>query len=183
MVYSNVPGPTKCYWIGISDIEHEDKYVYASDDKPILWTNFRPGFPVSNSSRNCLLYSCDRSYPFQFWDYGCEVAIRYVCEELAGNSDCGVPDTYMVEESFKTADVESCRSICKSISACTFFTFSGERLSARSDLIPAIAAQTLACGIKTYRPGGMIDFQNIETGSPYMSGSIRNKMYVGKHGR
>ena len=41
LVYSNVPGPTKCYWIGISDIEHEDKYVYASDDKPILWTNFR----------------------------------------------------------------------------------------------------------------------------------------------
>ena len=93
--------------------------------RPVLWTNFRPGFPVSNSSRNCLLYSCDRSYPFQFWDYGCEVAIRYVCEELAGNSDCGVPDTYMVEESFKTADVESCRSICKSISTCTFFTFSG----------------------------------------------------------
>ena len=25
LVYSNVPGPTKCYWIGISDIEHEDK--------------------------------------------------------------------------------------------------------------------------------------------------------------
>ena len=65
LVYSNVPGPTKCFWIGISDIEHEDKYVYASDDQPILWTNFRPGFPVSNSSRNCLLYSCDRSYPFQ----------------------------------------------------------------------------------------------------------------------
>ena len=82
LVYSNVPGPTKCYWIGISDIEHEDKYVYASDDKPILWTNFRqkktmknteekytfdlrPGFPVSNNSRNCLLYSCDRSYPFK----------------------------------------------------------------------------------------------------------------------
>jgi len=168
LVYSNVPGPTKCYWIGISDIEHEDKYVYASDDKPILWTNFRPGFPVSNSSRNCLLYSCDRSYPFQFWDYGCEVAIRFVCEEISGNSDCGVPDTFMVEESFKTADVESCRSICQSISSCTFFTFS---------------AQTLACGIKTYRPGGMTDFQNIETGSPYMSGTIRNKIYVGKHSR
>lgn len=26
---------------------------------------FRPGFPVSNNSRNCLLYSCDRSYPFK----------------------------------------------------------------------------------------------------------------------
>ena len=140
MVYSNVPGPTKCYWIGISDIEQEDKYVYASDDKPILWTNFRPGFPVSNNSRNCLLYSCDRSYPFQvrgkdsfeklntilqFWDYGCEVPIRYVCEEVVGNSDCGVPDTFMIEESFKTADMESCRSICQSISTCTFFTFSG----------------------------------------------------------
>lgn len=168
LVYSNVPGPTKCYWIGISDIEHEDKYVYASDDKPILWTNFRPGFPVSNNSRNCLLYSCDRSYPFKFWDYGCEVPIRYVCEEVVGNSDCGVPDTFMIEESFKTADMESCRSICASISSCTFFTFS---------------AQTLACGIKTYVPGGMIDFQNIETGSPFMSGTLRNKLFVGRHSR
>jgi len=168
LVYSNVPGPTKCYWIGISDIEQEDKYVYASDDKPILWTNFRPGFPVSNNSRNCLLYSCDRSYPFQFWDYGCEVPIRYVCEEVVGNSDCGVPDTFMIEESFKTADMESCRSICQSISACTFFTFS---------------AQSLACGIKTYTPGGMIDFQNIETGSPFMSGTMRNKIFVGRNMR
>ena len=32
-----------------------------------------------------------------------------MCEEVAGNSDCGVPDTFMLEESFKTADVESCR--------------------------------------------------------------------------
>jgi len=168
LVYSNVPGPTKCYWIGISDIEHEDKYVYASDDMPIVYSNFRPGYPVSNATKNCFLYACDRSNPFKFWDYGCEVSIRYVCEEILGNSDCGVPDSYLVEESFKTADVESCRSICKSISACTFFTFS---------------AQTLACGIKTYQPGGMIDFQNIESGSPFMSGTIRNKIFVGRHNR
>ena len=50
-------------------------------------------------------------------------------------------------------------------------------------LLLVMLAQTLACGIKTYRPGGMIDFQNIETGSPYMSGTIRNKIYVGKHSR
>ena len=49
LVYSNVPGPTKCYWIGISDIEHEDKYVYASDDKPILWTNFRQKITRKNN--------------------------------------------------------------------------------------------------------------------------------------
>ena len=45
------------------------------------------------------------------------------------------------------------------------------------------AAQTLACGIKTYVPGGMIDFQNIETGSPFMSGTLRNKLFVGRHSR
>ena len=112
------------------------------------------------------------------------MAIRYVCEEISGNSDCGVPDTFMVEESFKTADVESCRSICQSISSCTFFTFSGWKQSLVSIHIHScLLAQTLACGIKTYRPGGMIDFQNIETGSPYMSGTIRNKIYVGKHSR
>ena len=44
-------------------------------------------------------------------------------------------------------------------------------------------AQTLACGIKTYIPGGMIDFQNIETGSPFMSGTLRNKLFVGRHSR
>ena len=44
-------------------------------------------------------------------------------------------------------------------------------------------AQTLACGIKTYVPGGMIDFQNIETGSPFMSGTLRNKLFVGRHSR
>ena len=27
LVYSNVPGPGKCYWVGISDIEAENKYV------------------------------------------------------------------------------------------------------------------------------------------------------------
>ena len=54
--------------------------------------------------------------------------IRYVCEEVVGNSDCGVPDTFMIEESFKTADMESCRSICASISSCTFFTFSGQMM-------------------------------------------------------
>ena len=25
LVYSNVPGPGKCYWVGISDIEAENK--------------------------------------------------------------------------------------------------------------------------------------------------------------
>ena len=45
------------------------------------------------------------------------------------------------------------------------------------------SAQTLACGIKTYVPGGMIDFQNIETGSPFMSGTMRNKLFVGRHSR
>ena len=25
LVYSNVPGPAKCYWVGISDIEAENK--------------------------------------------------------------------------------------------------------------------------------------------------------------
>ena len=54
--------------------------------------------------------ACDRSHPFKFWDYGCEVSIRYVCEEVAGNADCGLSDTVMEEESFQTADVEACRS-------------------------------------------------------------------------
>ena len=67
----------------------------------------------------------------------------------------------------------------KSISNLKYLTF---YLVACVNLHP-ISAQTLACGIKTYVPGGMIDFQNIETGSPYMSGTLRNKLFVGKHSR
>ena len=33
-----------------------------------------------------------------------------MCEEVAGNADCGLSDTVMEEESFQTADVEACRS-------------------------------------------------------------------------
>merc|ERR1712154_328367 len=54
----------------------------------------------------------------KFWDYGCEVSIRYVCEDLEGNADCGVPDTLLVENSFKAVDVDMCRDICTSIPAC-----------------------------------------------------------------
>ena len=38
---------------------------------------------------------------FQFWDYGCEVSIRYVCEELSANSDCGLLDTILVPQKEK----------------------------------------------------------------------------------
>ena len=31
LVYSNVPGPGKCYWVGISDIEAENKYAHKTD--------------------------------------------------------------------------------------------------------------------------------------------------------
>ena len=31
------------------------------------------------------------------WDYGCEGAIRFVCEELSANSDCGLLDTILVK--------------------------------------------------------------------------------------
>lgn len=165
LVYSNVPGPSKCYWVGISDIDHEGKYVYASDNQPLVYTNFRLGYPLSNSTKNCFLYACDRSNPFKFWDYGCEVSIRYVCEDLEGNSDCGIPDTLLVENSFKAADVDMCRDICTSIPACTFFTWTME---------------SLACGIRTFQPGGLVELPNVETGSPFIQGTLRNKMFVGK---
>ena len=63
LVYSNVPGPTKCYWIGISDIEHEDKYVYASDDKPILWTNFRQKYNKEKYRRKIHLLAFQAGLP------------------------------------------------------------------------------------------------------------------------
>ena len=106
LVYSNVPGPTKCYWIGISDIEHEDKYVYASDDQPILWTNFRPGFPVSNSSRNCLLYSCDRSYPFQVGPV-CQAGSDGVCFLSSGTTGARWPSDTSVRRYRATRTVAS----------------------------------------------------------------------------
>lgn len=168
LVYSNVPGPAKCYWVGISDIEAENKYVYASDDKELTYTNFRPGYPISNSTKNCFLYACDGSHPFKFWDYGCEVSIAYVCEELTANSNCGLLDTILVEESFKTADVSLCRAICMSMSSCSHYTW---------------APASLACGLRTTPAGGMVDLPNIETGSPYMSGTVRDKIFVSQVAR
>jgi len=165
LVYSHVPGPSKCYWVGISDIDNEGKYVYASDNQPLAYTNFRPGYPLSNSSKNCFLYACDRSHPFKFWDYGCEVSIRYVCEDMEGNSECGVPDSILVENSFKVTDVEMCKGICNSIQACKFYTWS---------------KQSLACGIRTIQSGGLLEFPNLETGSPYIEGTIQDKIFVGK---
>merc|ERR1719318_1922836 len=79
LVYSNVPGPGKCYWVGISDIEAENKYVYASDDQELSYTNFRPGYPISNSTKNCFLYACDGSHPFKVTQLSESAAKYYFC--------------------------------------------------------------------------------------------------------
>lgn len=50
-------------------------------------------------------------------------------------------DHRQVEESFKTADVALCRAICNSMSTCSHYTW---------------APASLACGLRTTPPGGMV---------------------------
>ena len=82
-------------------------------------------------------------------------------------------------------------AICNSMSTCSHYTW---------------APASLACGLRTTPPGGMVGFQknktclflvqkytltvfvqvdlpNIETGSPHMSGTVRDKIFVGQVSR
>ena len=75
-------------------------------------------------------------------------------------------------------------AICNSMSTCSHYTW---------------APASLACGLRTTPPGGMVglhlkaklaltvlvqvDLPNIETGSPHMSGTVRDKIFVGQVSR
>ncbi|XP_062589492.1 C-type lectin domain family 17, member A-like [Saccostrea cucullata] len=66
------------YWIGISDLIEEDRWIYSSDQQPIAVNDFYPGEPNQHTDANCAA----------LWDTGhgkwadepCGHVFRFVCE-------------------------------------------------------------------------------------------------------
>lgn len=77
-VYSIV-GP---FWIGISDIIKEDRWVYSSDLQPVKVTDFYPGQPNENTSANCVALRIILLLVFQdYWDdLPCSEHFNFICE-------------------------------------------------------------------------------------------------------
>ncbi|CAG2218315.1 unnamed protein product [Mytilus edulis] len=66
------------FWIGISDVIIDDRWIYTTGQKPITVNNFQPGQPNGHTSQNCVaLYSSFHGY----WaDESCLTRYRFICE-------------------------------------------------------------------------------------------------------
>ncbi|CAG2205487.1 CD206 [Mytilus edulis] len=66
------------FWIGISDIIDEDRWIYSTGQEPIKVNNFQPGEPNSHTSANCVvLYGPFRG---KWADDNCITLHQFVCE-------------------------------------------------------------------------------------------------------
>lgn len=66
------------FWIGISDIIKEDRWVYSSDLQPIRVTDFYPGQPNEYTSANCVAL---RKIFHGYWgDLPCSEHFNFICE-------------------------------------------------------------------------------------------------------
>lgn len=70
------------FWIGISDIIKEDRWVYSSDLQPVKVTDFYPGLPNENTSANCVALRIILLLVFQdYWDdLPCSEHFNFICE-------------------------------------------------------------------------------------------------------
>nr|XP_034311605.1 perlucin isoform X3 [Crassostrea gigas] len=66
------------FWIGISDIIKEDRWVYSSDLQPVRVTDFSPGQPNEYTSANCVAL---RKIFHGYWgDLPCSEHFNFICE-------------------------------------------------------------------------------------------------------
>ncbi|XP_052688996.1 perlucin-like [Crassostrea angulata] len=66
------------FWIGISDIIKEDRWVYSSDLQPVKVTDFYPGQPNEYTSANCVAL---RKIFHGYWgDLPCSEHFNFICE-------------------------------------------------------------------------------------------------------
>ncbi|XP_076073233.1 CD209 antigen-like protein C [Mytilus galloprovincialis] len=66
------------FWIGISDIIDEDRWIYSTGQEPIKVNNFQPGEPNSHTAANCVvLYGPFRG---KWADDNCITLHQFVCE-------------------------------------------------------------------------------------------------------
>lgn len=66
------------YWIGISDMIEEDRWIYSSNQNVIQVNGWFPGEPNGHTGENCVLL---RSGVHGKWiDVGCGQNYRFICE-------------------------------------------------------------------------------------------------------
>ena len=65
-------------WIGINDISQEGDFRYASDGKPLTYTNWNPGQPDdSGNNEDCVLLW--NKYEFKWNDAPCSLKRSFIC--------------------------------------------------------------------------------------------------------
>lgn len=79
------------FWIGISDIIEEDRWVYSSDLQPVRVTDFSPGQPNEYTSANCVAL---RKIFHGYWgDLPCSEHFNFICERMAKLVDLNIRST------------------------------------------------------------------------------------------
>ena len=70
------------FWIGISDRENEGTFVYDSDGKDLVWTNWNTGEPNDWRNGEDCVRSDDRSAGKYKWnDDKCDSKYSIICEK------------------------------------------------------------------------------------------------------
>ncbi|XP_055997490.1 C-type lectin domain family 17, member A-like [Ostrea edulis] len=77
----------KTYWIGISDILEEHRWIYSSDMGVITVNNFFPGEPTAHTTENCVALYMYHSLHGMWADAACVDDFYFVCEEIRGASN------------------------------------------------------------------------------------------------
>ncbi|XP_034311334.2 C-type lectin domain family 3 member A isoform X3 [Magallana gigas] len=66
------------FWIGISDMIEEDRWIYSSNQNVIQVNGWFPGEPNGHTGENCV--ALDKSVHGKWIDVDCKRAYRFVCE-------------------------------------------------------------------------------------------------------
>lgn len=66
------------FWIGISDIIEEDRWIYSSDQQPIQVNDFDASQPNQHTSANCV--ALWKFYHGHWVDESCTTRYNFICE-------------------------------------------------------------------------------------------------------
>ena len=70
------------FWLGIHDISNEGKFIYDSDGKDLVWTNWNTGEPNNWRNGEDCVRSDDRSAGKYKWnDDKCDSKYSIICEK------------------------------------------------------------------------------------------------------
>ncbi|XP_062606241.1 C-type lectin domain family 3 member A-like, partial [Saccostrea cucullata] len=66
------------FWIGISDIAEEDRWIYSSSQQPITIRDFNSNNPNGQKNSNCVVLWHD--YHGRWSDEPCHSTFYFICE-------------------------------------------------------------------------------------------------------